>query len=611
MKRKQYQIIIAIALFTISRVSYIFFLKDTDIASNQKIIESQYIGLVAKHLQEGLIMPFWDYQFSSYDGGTLITGLVLAPFFHLFGQSSFTLSFYALIISLIVFLIWWRFSHIYYGERIGLFVAMLFIFAPPIHIKANGVASGNHMEINFFVSLVVFFFYKIFFFFQSKNNPLKRFKSLDFIFLGFISGLGVYFCYSLGLVLLTCFLFWITIDKQPFKNYHYLLLGCFYVLGFSFAFPRLPVFNSLIIADIFSQWPLSNFASFGERFTGVITKQLPPLIAVASPLHILTFYIFSISFLFLLFKNLKTLGRQLIVLAQPKFQRLNFDHSIKNNFILLFLMIYILTYTLSNFNTYLEFESPIRHRYLLLLYPFIFIVIAESLNSLYLWKNPLGKRLTVLLFIYFFIASIHGTLRQLDFNNAKQKIIRRFTEDGFSHEMLGTVICSRFGGFPEKSLPLLNSVKNIYIPEMYRGFGYEFSMMDYHNLKEYKKLIVSKPYQKEFLKGIDLGRVTNEYFKGTDVDRAYLADVMGYGACQEPEMIGNRLLSLLDPVTVTDKSQYYKGIGMILAIQCDILDDTEFKFIKKIDSKYYQAFYEGVGEGRKYNLNILSILGTP
>lgn len=601
----------AIILFTLSRLSYIFFLKETDIGSNQKIIESQYIGLVAKHLQEGLIMPFWDYQFSSYDGGTLIAGLALMPFFQVLGQTSFALSFYALVISLTVFLIWWRFAHIYFGKRIGLFVALLFIFAPPIHIKANGVASGNHMEINFFVAIVVFFFFKIFSANPSANKQPQKSKTLDLALLGFISGLGVYFCYSLGLVLLTCFLFWITINKPPFKKRHYLLLGIFYILGFSFAFPRLHVFNSLIVADIFSQWPLSNFAEFGERFTGVLTKQFPPLIALASPLHIFMVYIFLISFLFLFFKNIKPLGQQLMALVRPKYLRLSFDRSLMTNFILIFLIIYTLVYTLSNFNTYLEFESPIRHRYLLLLYPFIFIVIAEAINNLYMWKNPAGKKLTVFLFFYFFIASVHGTFAQLDFHNAKQKINRRFTEDGFSHEMLGTVVCSRFGGFPEKSLPLLNSVKNIYIPEMYRGFGYEFSMMDYNNLKEYKKLIKNAPYRKEFLKGIALGKVTNEYFKGTDVDRAYLADVMGYDACQEPETIGNRLLSLLDPVKVTDKSRYYKGIGMILAIQCDILNDTEFKFIKKIDSQYYQAFYEGVGDGRRYNYNILSASDTP
>lgn len=596
-----------VIFFVLSRLLYLFFLKETDIASNLKLIESQYMGLIAQHLREGLIMPFWDYQFSSYEGGMLVAGTALVPFYAVLGPTSFALSFYALAVSLVIFLICWRFAHQFFGQRTGYFLALLLLFAPPVYVNINVIAGGSHTDVSLFNVLVVYYFFKVFYVPSTPVSDGRRLKMRDFFLLGFWAGLGVYYCFSTAVLLLSCVMFWLMLDKKGMTGRHYAVLIISFLLGLGMIFIRLFEFRGLLAEDIFSKWPATNLLEIVPRFFGVIFHQLPSLFTLDSPAHVPAYWIFLLSFVLVSIKNKETLIRQLRFWLAPKSKPFSLDDTSKCNFILMFVGVYLLVYAFGDFNLFDEPEGLIRLRYILLLYPFLLMVIALALDYLYAWKKPSGKVIVYSALTYFIVASFLGGWNKLEFSGFQQKIQQRLTEKGYSHEMLGAVIAYRYGETePEKALDLLNKIDKQYRPAAYMGFGYESAMMEFDNSGPVQGMIKDKEYARNFKKGLSLGRTVYKYFKGSDIDKAYLYEVAGYGACRDPERLGPNLLHYIESVSADDKSRYYKGVGVVLALQCGLSQDREFAFSKNLIPKYQLSLDEGIKEGLAYSLDILS-----
>ncbi|MGE0269422.1 MAG: glycosyltransferase family 39 protein [Candidatus Omnitrophota bacterium] len=606
MKKKSYLVPAAILLFIISRLLYLFFLNDRDVMTDFKLIEVRYPGLVAKHLLDGLIMPFWDYQYSSYDGGTLITSLMLAPFFGLLGPSSLTLAFYGLINSLVTFLLWWRLTNRYFGEKTGWILVLLFILAPPLHIKVTLLPSGNHIEVSLFIILIIHFFFKIFYA-PDTDAPQKknRFPVLaDFMFLGLFAGLGVYFCYSTAVLLLSCFLFWLTLDKRGHVIRNYVGMALTFVAGISFIFPRLAMFDASIQNEILTQWPVVNLNEFLPRIVGVMFSQLPQTISSSSPVHRPVYFLFIGTVLFCVLLDRRAWIRQSFALLPGKDRKVAFDQTNGVHFFILFTLLYLVIDAVSNFNTYLDPESPIRHRYFYLLFPFILMITAVGISRLASKGKP-GKSLAAAFLIYWIFAGSVSTWQQLDFRNPCKKISRRLRSPGYAPEMLGTVLCTRYALDPEKSLALINRVNEEEIPAVFRGFGYEFGIIQHLHMEDYRTRITNRRHKEELYKGLSLGIITEKYFKNTDADSAYLYEMLAADACRDQEHLGRGLLNYADTSALADKTLPYQGAGTILAIQCGLRDKTEFNFLEGRNHADIRAFEEGIHNGLKFNKNIL------
>lgn len=606
MKKKSFPVLAAVLLFIVSRFLYMFFLNDRDVMTDFKLIEVRYTGLVAQHLLDGLIMPFWDYQYSSYDGGTLITSLMLVPFFGLLGPSSFTLAFYGLVNSLVTFLLWRQLARRYFGEKTGWILVLLFILAPPLHIKVTLLPSGNHIEVSLFIILVIHFFFKIFFVTAQENVQKKPRLPVwaDFIFLGLFAGLGVYFCYSSAVLLLACFLFWMTLDKRGFavRNYAGLVLAFF--LGISFIFPRLAMFDASIQSEILTQWPVANLNEFLPRILGVVFGQLPQTISSTSPVHRPVYFLFMGAVLFCVILDRRAWIRQISAILPGKDRKVAFDQTNGVHFFILFTLLYLVIDAVSNFNTYLDPESPIRHRYFYLLFPFILMITAVGISRLS-DGGKTGKLTAGAVLFYFVLAGAVSTWQQLDLKNPVQKVYRRLASPGYSPEMLGTVICTRYALDPEKSLSLINRLKKEDIPAAYRGFGYEFGINEHLHIEDYRTRISNRRHKEELYKGVSLGIVTEKYFKHTDADSAYLYEIMAAAACRAPEDLGRNLLNYADTSSLDDKTPIYQGAGTILAIQCGLEERKDFTFIQGRNPADIRAFEQGIENGLKFNKNIL------
>lgn len=604
MKKKIFFILTAAILFVISRFLYLFFRADAELLAYDKLIEGHYTGIIAKHLLEGLIMPFWDYQYSSYDGGTLICGLVIALFFWVFGPTAFAVSLYCLSNSLVIFLLWIGFVYRYWGERTAWIIAMLFIFAPPHHIKVSLMTGGNHIEINFFIILVIRCFFKIFFRPEESLRRPEKEINRDFIYLGFFAGLGVYFCYSTAVLLLVLFLFWLALDKNGFRKNNYIYLILAFLLGISFIFPRLALFHPLIKKEIFSQWNLSNFYEFIPRAGGVLLRQLPELFAITSPVYSAAYFLFVASVLIIGYSNRQSFWLLLKAFIPFKKTKVNLDHTNKNIFFVVFIVVYLVIYTVSDFNTYLLPSSPLQLRYLWLLFPFIFIITAIGIDYIFA-KGGLGKKTAFLALIYVSLAGVAGLWQQLDFRDYRHKISQHFSSPGYSYEMLGTVICYRYAMSPPKSLSLLDQVEKKYLPAAYRGFGYEFNVSGYSHIEEYRRLIAERRNWEELNKGFYLGSITQKYFRNSDVDTAYTAEGVAVGACTDAETLGRRLLYYVDSFEGDETTDLYHGAGAVLAVQCELKEQSELVFLKNKNPQQNAAFVKGMAEGIDFNTRIL------
>src|SRR3989339_725872 len=143
--KKSYKILILLSLIFLA-LRFLLALSVKEIGN----IEIFHIGTIAKDIIEGLIMPFWDYQFSSYDGGTLLSGILVVPFFLLFGQTAFSFYLVAVIFSLGTLILWFLFLKKYFSERVAYIFSVLFIVSPYLFIRSSIVLAANHIQIVFF-----------------------------------------------------------------------------------------------------------------------------------------------------------------------------------------------------------------------------------------------------------------------------------------------------------------------------------------------------------------------------------------------------------------------------------------------------------------------------
>jgi len=206
MNKKHKKIAILSVVFVLFRLPYVFLWQEN------LPIEVLHIGTIAKDLIEGLIMPLWDYQFSSYDGGLILVGILLIPFFLLFGYTTISYFILAILFSLGTLIIWHIFLRKHFNDRVALIFSLLYIISPLLFTRYSIFLLGSHMEISLFNILTLTIFYDVFFVEETKLT-LDRTKRNVFV-LGILCGVGTWFCYSFLVTLFIGFLFWYLCSKK-------------------------------------------------------------------------------------------------------------------------------------------------------------------------------------------------------------------------------------------------------------------------------------------------------------------------------------------------------------------------------------------------------------
>jgi 4-amino-4-deoxy-L-arabinose transferase-like glycosyltransferase len=208
-------------LFVASRLLHLL-LSD---AHSQWSDEELYRGTIAQELVTGLTLPFTEYRADNYSGGSLVIGALAAGFFLLFGPTLFALKLAPLLMFTLALVFWYWTIQRAAGERVAGYFALLFCFSPPPLTAYSVTAMGFHSETIFFSVLTVWLLFRM----LSEEKPSLAYPLL----LGLTAGVGLWFCYTYGLTLLTLLGFWLWHDKGMLRRWRVLWFALGFLVGFS------------------------------------------------------------------------------------------------------------------------------------------------------------------------------------------------------------------------------------------------------------------------------------------------------------------------------------------------------------------------------------------
>src|SRR2546425_4809701 len=184
-----------------------------------------YRGPIAQDLVTGLKMPFTESLADNYSGGSLVIKALTAQFFLLFGPSLFALILAPLLVFTLALVFWYWTIERVAGERVAGYFALLFCFSPPLFTDYSVTAMGFHSESIVFSALTVFLLFRMLS--DKTGSPALP------VLLGLVAGIGLWFCYTYGLTLLTLLGFWVWHDKGRLRLPRVLWFALGFLVGFS------------------------------------------------------------------------------------------------------------------------------------------------------------------------------------------------------------------------------------------------------------------------------------------------------------------------------------------------------------------------------------------
>ena len=209
-------------LFVASRLLYLVLIHPNYLSP--QLSDELYIGTIAQELVTGLTVPFAEYRATNYMLGTLVMGGLASGFFLLFGPTIFALKLAPLLASTLTLLFWYWTIERAAGARVTGCFALLFCFSPPLLTAYSVAALGDNSQSLVFSALTVFLLFRM----LSDEEPSLVYPLL----LGLIAGVGLWFCYTYGLTLLTTLGFWFWYDKRRFWTDRVLWFALGFFVGF-------------------------------------------------------------------------------------------------------------------------------------------------------------------------------------------------------------------------------------------------------------------------------------------------------------------------------------------------------------------------------------------
>ena len=210
-------------LLVASRLLYLLLIHPSNVTPH--LYDELYEGTMAQELVTGLKMPFTEYRTSNYMLGTLVVGALASGFFLLFGPTLLALKLAPLLVFTLALVFWYWTIQQYAGERMARYFALLFCVSPPLLTAFSVTALGSHGESLLFSALTVFLLFRVLS--DKTGSPALP------VLLGLVAGIGLWFCYTYGLTLLTLLGFWVWHDKVRLRLPPVLWFALGFLVGFS------------------------------------------------------------------------------------------------------------------------------------------------------------------------------------------------------------------------------------------------------------------------------------------------------------------------------------------------------------------------------------------
>jgi len=567
---------VLLALFILFRLSIL-------LTSIDKLydFEELYRGAIAKDILEGLSLPFFDYLYTDYEGGSIIEGLLASPFFSLIGQTYFSLKLVTFLISILIFSFWYYFLNKFFGKLEAAVASLLIILSPPTYTKISLTSWGNHFESNLFTITLIYLFYKVF--------SQDKFSKSVYFFMGVVSGLGTFFTYTFLISFAIVLFLWFVYDKRFIFRKSFLLFAIGYIIGFSpgIYFNLTHKFAGLYIKgvpiyEIFSTKSTSG-DNFRHKFYQLVTFHMPnsfcfpSLGAISGRIsnHIY-YYIFILSYLLLLWFNRKTIYN--FFLASIYSKQLKKNHEIYSPiiFIFLFPIGFIIISSLAPFKIGLNPNDYFWYRYLTPLLQFEIIIIALFISKIMRLGNEekfniLAKTFSSTLLAIIILIGFANNISLISF----RKPINPFTYKGYNYFWLGQVVVYRYGFNLASSLPVSERVDKKYRPQYFEGLGYYYSWAFFDKKQE----------GEENLKRVD-PILKSSFYRGLGISISELHG-KNFNFKKLKEFVKEN-------IEKNQENNFYIGFGIMMAFWDKKLIE---KFLNGADRTLWKYFYQGMGRG--------------
>ncbi|MCX5692536.1 MAG: glycosyltransferase family 39 protein [Candidatus Omnitrophica bacterium] len=583
-------------ILTVLSIVFVLVRLPVIITSMDKICDFNelYIGTIAKELIEGSSLPLFDYQLTHIKGGTLLAGIFVIPFFWLFGQSYFVLKLVALLVSLIILAVTYLFLWRFFNKKIAIITGALMAISAPIYTIFSLMLYGKEYESILFTMIALFLFYRIFF--QEASARDASHKELYFALFGLVSGLGMYFDYIFAVTLIYCLGFWFIFDKAFFARRGFRFFLIFFFVGLSpwIYYNLTHNFAAICIDDNYPNVPLrhlfllNSLPEAARKLKDLLVYSLPDSFYFkgfksipGDAISYIYYIIFLISFSILFWSDRKTVWKLLCGIIPLKKIRLLPNSLYREVFILLyplaFSLLYSFSYYLISKKSEYNFFGFNEYRFLIILYPFVFIILAIFLSRLWDWSKR-GRRIAACLSVcisLFLVAS--GLIADYDLMTFRN-FGRRLVYEGYNYDVLGIVIGERYGHSISKAVSAAGNIRQPHRAFVFGGIGWNMAWR-FFRAKEYP----------------DIDACIAHINK---IDSGYRPFVFrGFGA-----FLGLQLKDIADAasyVSSIDK-QYrpyvYEGIGWFEGWRFKNRFSLGIEQIDKIDAEYRPDYCRGLGE---------------
>lgn len=183
------------------------------------------IGTLAKEIDAGLKLPYWQYQVDAYSGESLFFAPVLALFFKFFGPVLFSLKFLPFFCSFLTFTLALIFLKRFFGNTAALVGGLLLTFPPLNFFELSFLAMSGHTETLLLGIAAMFFFFEAVWGGWNSGRCLAA--------AAFLSGLSVWIYYENLVLVLACLFSGFLFQRKFWTSGRIFLAGVFFVLGFS------------------------------------------------------------------------------------------------------------------------------------------------------------------------------------------------------------------------------------------------------------------------------------------------------------------------------------------------------------------------------------------
>lgn len=545
-------------------------------------LEELYRGTVAREIIHGPLIPLWEYldfKVEYFPGGTLVVGILAAPFFLLFGETYFSLKLVGLLFALGTFILWYLFLDKFFSRRAAVITALMFIFCAPFYTMSSLVAWGAHPEASFFTILSIYLFYNIFFV-QGKK------KAMLCLALGLVSGFGVWFVQTYLVTVVFILACWYVFDNSFFRKKGFLIFSGASLAGFS------PALYYAFFYD-HNVWRVNGRSLFSEAFAGdlkwIIAKaislfrsDLPNSFLFADffkiPGGVLS-YAYYFMFLFAIFsffricaKDILRLGASLMYPLTLKKVEVSPERTARETLVLAYPLFFFLCYIISNYSILPQpwedsriWPHYIGYRYMMPVMPFILAVLGIFAGRIR------GKKTSAIFVSLVLGLGLLGNLNIISFSNFG----RFLTDRGYSYGIIGDKIGLRVKDRLKEYIAPFDRLSPHLREEFYEGLGSGIAW----------RLREDNP---DNVRGIFEAQIEKKY-------QPYL--YRGWGTLFFPDYPEEsaRALFIAQGILAPYRPFFYEGLGRNMYSFEGLRMAKEF--LDKVEQEYHPYCYEGLGYG--------------